>query len=516
LSRVASLAPEDSSRGPTAADPQAGEQRGSQTTDQRNAELDDGLENPLGEQTDDPLEDQPDDQLDGYLSISGRVLDEAGEPLAGIELIARATRLFQLDEGTAIPPSLREQRTRTGVDGTYHFGQLPDGEFTIRTTATDEYSTAQITVRAGVDFADLVLPQLALRVHGVILDRGGEPLAGVRVLPAASGAQARRSDAGGRYELVFVLKGTTRGFSIRFEQAGYHAQQVQLDETHWREVKSLALDVAMEPVEVRAEVAGSLVSTAGEPVAGETVRLYSPRRKRSFSAVSDHAGAFSIGGVETADDYHLTVHPKGPYRDYTERNLRVTADGLYLEIALEPLELGGRLSGQMVDLDGNPIPHFTLTLRNNDAVRRSMQVTGDAQGYFVVEGAPEGKLVFETRSMPHLSISGIQLNQGTESNILLVVDWGEYEVSGAVVDSDDNPVSVPDVSLSWTHDEDGVRSYSNRKTAADADGHFQFTGLGPGRHTLHVNVPGFKSARLHHEVGYEGNEVVVRLEEQTP
>ena len=74
-------------------------------------------------------------------------------------------------------------------------------------------------------------------------------------MPAVSGAQARVSGVEGRYELALVLRGTTRGLVIRFEQAGYHAQQVQLDETDWRGVGSLALDVAMEPVEVRAAFA---------------------------------------------------------------------------------------------------------------------------------------------------------------------------------------------------------------------------------------------------------------------
>ena len=193
--------------------------------------------------------------------------------------------------------------------------------------------------------------------------------------------------------------------------------------------------------------------------------------------------------------------------------LLVTGEGLRLDVALDPLDLGSRLRGQMVDVDGKPIAHFTLLLRSQDAWHKTRQVTGDGQGAFFAEGVPEGEVVFETRSMPQFFVKGVHLDQSTEQYVQVVLDWGSYELEGVVVDNDDKPVSAPDIMLSWTHDHQGVRSSSSRKTAADTNGHFLFTGLGPGRHTLRVTVPGFKSAQLYLEIGYEASQLVVRLEE---
>jgi hypothetical protein len=509
--RVASLGREDTDRAAAGADPQTDEQRASQDQNQRNAEPENRSEEPAEEKTEEESENALEDQLDTNLWISGRVLNEVGEPLAGIGVIARALRLFQLDEGSVIPPSLREQYTWSGANGTYRFDQLADGEYLVGTAATDQGSTAQITVRAGVDFADLVVAQRVL--YGVIRSTGGEPLGGVRARPLISGAQPKLSNEDGGYELRLTLPGTSRKVFIRFEREGYHTQQLEIGEADWSGGVSLPRDVAMEPVEALAVVTGNVQNVYGQPVAGESVHLYSPDRKKSYQAVTDQEGEFTIPRVQAAESYQFWMKPKGPYRDYITEEFQVTGEGLRLEVALEPLDLGSRLSGQMVDADGNPIPYFTLLLRSQDAWHKTRQVTGDGQGAFFAEGVPEGELVFETRSMPRFTVRGVHLGQSTEKHVQVVLDWGPFELEGVVVDRDDNPVSAPDVLLSWTHDHNGTRSSSSRKTASDTNGHFLFTGLGPGRHTLRVNASGFKSTWLYPEVGYEANALVVRLEE---
>jgi len=77
-----------------------------------------------------------------------------------------------------------------------------------------------------------------------------------------------------------------------------------------------------------------------------------------------------------------------------------------------------------------------------------------------------------------------------------------------------NPVAVPNISLTWSHKQHGVSSSSRRTTAADEQGVFSFSGLGPGRHTIAINAPGYKPVRLQHDADMHGFEVVVRLEER--
>jgi hypothetical protein len=461
------------------------------------------------------LEDSDLVELERNLAISGRVLDDAGDPIGGIGLIATALRFFGVAEGTDMSPSDGQQQTVSNGYGTYGFYQLPDGEYAIRTVATEQYPSARITVRAGVDFADLVLVGLdrSLQLSGVIASNLGEPLEGVQVtIPTVLGARGTYSDESGYYELSLAVKAPTRTVGIRFRQDGYQVKQLPVATADSGGYDHMVLDVVMDPVTVLALVTGSVRSTAGTPVAGETVQLYSPGLKRRYNGVTGPEGNFQMSDVEPGDDYRLKIYPKGPYRDYAKNKFEVTAADAYVEIELEPLHVAGRLTAQMVDLNGNPVPRFTLSLRSQSAASRSLQVTGDEQGYFSVENVPEGELLFRSHSVPNFIISGIRMPSGGEEHVLLILDAGPHELYGLVVDSGGSPIPVPGISLSWSHVDGSMRSVANRTAAADAAGSFRFTGLGPGQHTLHVNAPGFLAAQLHHDVEQHGDQIVVQLE----
>jgi hypothetical protein len=248
------------------------------------------------------------------------------------------------------------------------------------------------------------------------------------------------------------------------------------------------------------------------PVAGETVQLISPSRKRRYSAVTDGRGRFSASGVEVASDYQVSVRPRGPYRDYRETGVAVSADGVRLAIVLEPLS-HGTLSGRMVDLDGHPVARFGLWLRSESARSQPLRVVSDAEGYYTVHQVPDGEIVLETRSFPIFSVSGVDLPLGGRRVLNVTLDHGVHALHGRVLDRYGDPVPASEIVLSWIHDDGDVRSRSMRKAVAEVDGGFAFTRLGPGRHTLSVRAPGFRIARADYMVGAQEEEIEVVLEE---
>ena len=96
----------------------------------------------------------------------------------------------------------------------------------------------------------------------------------------------------------------------------------------------------------------------------------------------------------------------------------------------------------------------------------------------------------------------------------MVLDLGSLELRGRVTNRSGRPLAAPKVNLAWWHRENGVRSFSAQNTAADANGDFSFTGLGPGPHTLRVNMPGYGTAKIELDVGVNRGEVIVRLDEE--
>jgi hypothetical protein len=89
---------------------------------------------------------------------------------------------------------------------------------------------------------------------------------------------------------------------------------------------------------------------------------------------------------------------------------------------------------------------------------------------------------------------------------LIFHDNGRGQVlSGQMVNLLGN--AIANFSLTWSHVQDGVCSTSRRTTAAGAQGDLRFTPLGPGPHTIAMNVPGYKPARL--TLGWYGHKIWV-------
>ncbi|MDH3688146.1 MAG: carboxypeptidase-like regulatory domain-containing protein [Gammaproteobacteria bacterium] len=437
----------------------------------------------------------------GDLSISGRILTQAGVPVPGIVATARL-----LDRGDG-----SNYRGQSDGDGFYEIRGLSAGEYQIQTIATDLYPSAFISARAGLHSADIVLTEgRTVEVFGTVVDVAGTPLAAVEVASNPPSKSVRTDDSG-NYVLSLIAQSTS-SYIFRYKLAGYQEEQIVVSGMELLEAGKKRADATLTAVGDTIDVTGVVRNEFGEGVSSARIYLQSTTRAL-YQGVSDRQGNFSIPDVKIGAGYRLTVTSAGLYERYVSESLIISPDNPPIEITLKSLA-AGRVSGNMIDLHGNSIPNFTLLLSNTKAMSKHLPVNGDGFGYFEIDRVPEGELIFMTRSKPTIQIRGVFLEPGSDVVINLVLDWGYESVVGTVVDNAGHPVAGARVSLTWAYASDGVQSGSSRQTIADGSGSFRFTQLGPGIHTLAVSAPGYQPIKENYDVGRESRDITVLLKPQ--
>jgi hypothetical protein len=442
--------------------------------------------------------------------IGGSVLEKGGEPAAGVLVRLRARRIFKGAPGSASPLS-----TTTDDRGGFAFGAVADGEYEVFTEKDQRYERASTLVRAGADAVVLIVDPLSkgwLSIRGVVERAAGGTLSGVSVEVIGESSLAAKTDGRGAYALRVPAGARVEQTALRFRHDGYRDRRWVVTEGVRSGEREVIGNVQLDPDAAGVSVIGLVSSANGAPVPGASVQLDSAARRRSYRALTDDAGRFLLEDVETASDYRLWARPRAGFKDGVLENVRVERDATELEIAVTPIGVG-TLSGRMVSPDGAPVSGFTMYLTAAyGSGARSLAVTGDAQGRFVVRDLPEGPVTLQTRAAPVMAVSGLEVSAGAAArDVIVVVDAGPHRLDGRLVTSDGEPAPGARVSLEWSTEAGGVTSRSSRETITGADGTFQFTQLGAGAHVVSAAFAAAGGVRVEHAVGAGTEPLQLRL-----
>ena len=429
------------------------------------------------------------------------MLEKSGAPAAGLTVGLKARRVFN---GAAAASSVL-QTTTTDGHGSFAFNEVPDGEYEIRSEKNDRYQSAATLVRAGTDSAVLVVepaPESSVSIRGVVDSANGGPLAGVRI-EVIGQSIATITDARGAYALRVPAGARLEQTTLRFRRTGYRDRRWTLADGLRSNDHQVIGNVQLEPDAAGVPVTGVVSSTNGAPVARARVQLDAAARGRSYRAVTDGAGQFTLASVEAGADYRLWVRPQSGFKDGVLENVFVDAGVPPLEVQLTPIGVA-TMTGRMVTPDGTTVPGFTMWLTSAyGSAARSLPVTSDGQGRFVAKDLPEGPVTLQTRAAPALSVSGIEVSAGAPAaaDVTVVVDVGAYRLDGRLLTSEGAPAAGVRVSLEWSGSSGHVTSRSLRHTITDSDGAFGFTQVGGGIHIVTATLAGAGSVRVEQSIG---------------
>lgn len=454
------------------------------------------------------------DEEPQLLPISGWVFDQDSEPVAGINVTASARRLAQTSSADSLDDKVKTSQTDNS--GYFAFVNLPDGEYLLKTEASEVFTSVSSTVRTGVSSVVLSVTGdtgVAVTIRGSVTDEQGGAIAGVRIKPTDE-SKVTSSDAEGSYSLVLTVDERARNLSIRFSKEGYRDGTQSIQQSKLRDLSgsSFRLDAQLEAKGGTTLIQGVVTDEKNKAIRGASIRLYSVSLQSNHVTISSSDGSFVLDNVEVGAGYDLSVRPKVEYQSYVEEGLAIGKDGLDLAIVLEPLGIGS-LRGQMVNMNSESIPNHTLWMRNSaPGANRNQAITSSSDGSFQVDDIPVGEVSLGSQGNPRFSIGGIQLETGKNTTVELILDWGNEELAGLVKNMEGDPVAGAEIKLLWSVQGQELISRSRRQTVTDGSGYFIFTELGPGLHTVIVSAKGHRAVNREVMPTMTGNTIQIKLE----
>jgi hypothetical protein len=344
-------------------------------------------------------------QLQGG-AIEGRVVDDQGKPVADVQVELFAPSPLEQNAGPV------EVRSRTNSTGRFHLVTPPLGRTSMNGLTVWAYRPGSAITAAPSDRQplDLVLrkPQpRTVRVEGP----EGRPIAGAVVSPrfvyvadrlaAVQATMAAplgvRTGPDGQAVLGYLAAGDKLvSVQVKTESAG--TQELQLLEVPRRDAQPSPIAIRLKPTN---NLAGHVRNSAGKPVAGQVVEIWS-----KGSTWSGNLVVFDKGPLRTAEDGSFRT-PDNLFVG-SQYRVAVRAPGMepilskWLTIRPEPrvlLPLIQRplrtLSGRVADRQGKPLFGIEV-FQSGDGPERT-KTTTDRQGRFTLGGFHQGSVFLFAR-----------------------------------------------------------------------------------------------------------------------
>ena len=338
----------------------------------------------------------------------------------------------------------------------------------------------------------------------VLAEPGRQPIAGARVWVGWRPDLATTTDARGAFVLPLDPAATPDGDRLIVAAAAAHQRRWERFERHVEEALLL-----LTP---QAAIAGRVVDSAGEPVAGARLQAasqigWTPSHFPAIGrAVSGADGRFHLPGLDPGATHRLRVdHPlHAPAElDVAAPAAGVTRSGV--EVVLDP---GTRAFGVVFGADGAPLAGATAELRpmrGSEPIfrprpllrdeSRAPAATSDGEGRFAIEHVVPGRYDLWVAAAGHapLRVPGVEVPAPPEAGDLGSVSLQPgAEVAGRVRDADGAAIAGAEVrgvyrdAFSWGGEDEPPT------TKTGADGRFVLADLAPGqRLDLLVGAEGF-------------------------
>lgn len=417
--------------------------------------------------------------------VPGAVVDEAGRPLAGVEIQWRPQPRRGPEGGRSFSDAAGRFELR---------GLTPDGKATVHarlaghggiddSVPEPDAGPWRLVLRRGAELTARLVDASARPIVGGTLRWIERPPTNVRMsrLPREPTAADRAtSTSSGSLRAPGIEPGT---YEIRAEARGFGTVSRPLTRLEAGETRDLGTLVLEAGVTLEAVV----VDPQGLPIEGVSVSDVSGILGSSFLsrgsrpiAVTDAAGRFAIADRSPGSILALALERVG-YARKELGSIEVAAEAEPLRVVMQPTLT---VSGRVVDAEKRPVEDAWVQARpvREDGFMAfgdfNSRRQSDREGGFVLENVEPGptELIAEVDGFQPGRLSGLELVAGQNLSGLEIVLERGARVRGVVLSADDTPVAGAWVMPSA--ERSGVRIIADNQAAiSDGDGRFTLTGL---------------------------------------
>jgi len=438
------------------------------------------------------------------LTLSGRTVDERGQPVAGAEVILGGGMDLMLEQG----------RATSDDSGRFELRRLSPGTFQLVVTHPGFATLHMSRIEAGADRPVLDLGEIVLRtgavIEGRVTDDHGRPIEGAEVVAASAlpaflldpatgepvtSAPRARTGPGGTFRLTDLEPGKRTDLIV--EHPGYVQARVPGVEVPTAEPLRIELKVSRG-------LAGRVIGPEGEPVADASLTWVQETRTEGGSSLqanplgtTDGDGRFRAAGL-TPGPIDLEVSALG-YETRRVQGLQIPPDrdleGMEIRLAR-----GALLAVRVLSPEGEPVPGARVradplspgrlpTLGARLRMSSSDSGRTDEEGACLVELAGPGS--YSVRVYTEGRVMSVPVEAGPGKTPVEVRLARGATVSGRVTDRDGK--GVPWVSIQLHGRQDGGFSAN---AGSLADGSFTLADVPPGVYQLSAFPRGYKAATL--------------------
>ena len=462
----------------------------------------------------------------------GKVVDTDGRPVeaAGVALLPasrnpRGGTVLNYDSGLT---------ATTDVDGVFEFPAIASGSYQL-TVDHSEFASrtpTSIEIPEGEGEIDVGSTTLTpgLQIEGLVVGPDRRPVAGALVSalrphtapsPAGEGSRTATTDAGGRFRIGGLQDNPV---DVGVQADGYAA-------SHVKAVKPATNDLLEIELNRGAVLAGRVVDTAGDVVAGAMVILFNTgpgplagfNRPDQQPVTTDADGRFRVELLSPGSWLaSASAHTSAGRAGSTENVPVHLRTGEVREIELILVSHDAQVVGVVTNHLGDAVEQAEVTVIAGRALgRSSWQSSAGPGGRFRSGPVPAGDATI-VASHPEYreTVRDITIDPGP-NDISLVLEPG-LEISGSVRSADGRPIPLAAVMAEFDLAPEAMQQFMNDpsnhrrrgspfqpiETLTDRNGDYRLTGLDAGAYRLEASADGYGSGNaVRQQVRLEGSSV---------